>query len=420
MEKMIKCPNCGYEHKVKDSAKAKTLFCSECNSFVDLVSNTSTQLYKNENMVVPPLSALRLGAIGNINGINYQIIGRIRYRDSFSFTCWDEWLLLSTTGQYLWLQEEDWEFVLMHKYTPANPFDPNAVGQDFVHIDGQKLEVEDNSQASLLFIEGELTWRAEPGETIKYIDAWKGEDTLYSCEWSEKEIMYFIGKDIPVKQIYAAFKLGTPPPEALEEDAPVGKRYDKFENSFQQWVSKKMKGPFFKYSLVLSALCAFFALFLLFFGIPIYSGNQTPVKDKEGYVIGPFNLTQVGRVHRVDTKVFLPNNTECYCDIEMLDSNKEEVLGWDKDYWHESGRDEDGYWEESDSNRVAYFVLKDPGEYYVSVTPENPSVDLSGSIVVSIKESVFHNGPLWTIAILAAIYPGFILIMYCLAHSKED
>jgi hypothetical protein len=385
------------------------------------VSNTSNQLYKNENMVIPPASALRLGSVGNINGQDYQVVGRIRYRDKLTYGVWDEWLLLSSSGQYLWLQEEDWEFVLMHKYTPAEPFDPNSVGE-YVTIDGQKLEVEDNSSAALLFFEGELTWKAQPGEIVRYIDAWKGEDTLYSCEFTEREIMYFIGKEIPVNQIYAAFKLGTPPPEAFEEDTPVyaGSTRGGGGSSFQQWVSAKIKGPLFKFTLILGIVCIFMALFVLTIGIPIYAKSSAPVKDKEAYIFGPYNLTQKGRVYRVDTKLFLPNNTECYCDIEMLDNNKEEVLGWDKDFWHESGRDDEGYWEESDSKRVAYFVLKDPGEYYVSVTPENPGADLSSSLSVNIKEGVFHNGPLWTIAIVSLIYPCLILILYCLSQSKEN
>ncbi|MCD4782541.1 MAG: DUF4178 domain-containing protein [Candidatus Eremiobacteraeota bacterium] len=416
MASTVTCPSCGSQVEINDPEMAKMKYCNQCGASIDLTTNTAKKPFQRENQVLSPKSDLKLGSTGNINDVNYRVVGRIRYRDVRTYEWWDEWLLLSESGQYLWMQEDDWDFTLMNKFTPQTPFDPNTVGQ-YLDIDGNHLEVEDNSSAVILFIEGELTWKADIGETIRYIDAWKGEDTLYSCEWTDREIVYFVGKDIHVNDIYKAFKLGNPPAAALKED----KEIDWSENPFQRMVKKLINGPAFKFCLIFGILSMITAIFVLAFGTPVYSlsGNKV-MKEGKSFIYGPYNFTKKNRVYRIDSKYRTNNNSALYCEISILSDQKDMIFGWDGDYWHESGYDSDGSWQESNSKKVTYFNLKEPGKYYFEVTPERDVPDFASRFKLSIKEGVIYNWPFWRMAIFLLIYPGIVLVLWVISHSGES
>lgn len=409
----INCFNCGASIDLKDPARAKMVRCSYCGSYIDLLKQTAEKPRSGAGNVTAPKSALKLGLEGNINGILYQIVGRIRYRDLKSFYWWDEWLLLSSTGQYKWLVEDDWDFTLTHKYTPTQPFDPNTV-RDYMNIDGQRLEVEDNSSAAVLFFEGELTWKAEIGDRHNYVDAWKGEHTVYSCNWTENEITYYIGKDILADKIYQAFNLGTPPPEAYEPN-------DDEKSPFQKFVSKLLGGPLFKYSLLFGLLYIMAAVLTGFFGTKVESQAGYNIgKEGNSFIYGPYKLAMQDRVHKVNTRMKVPNNSSVYCIIEVIDEKREALLDWDNDFWFESGRDSDGYWEESNQNKTAHFVLREKGDYYLKITPDPPFQELPKLMRITVTAGTFDPTPLWISAFITMIYPGIVLVLFIFSNSSSD
>ena len=368
---IIKCPGCGADLNVKNPDQAKVLYCSYCGYTVEPLTGEGKKPDPSSIRPKPSKSALSLGKTGSINDITYQVIGRIRYRDTRTKDFWDEWLLLSENGQYLWLQEEDWEFILMHKYTPKVPFDPNTAGgeDETIEIDGYRLEIEDNSEAVIEFFEGELTWKAEVGEKIKYLDAWKDELILYSCEWTEKEITYFLGREIPAENIYTAFNLGTLPKEALEEgDDEIT------ETPFQQFTRKLVSGPFFKFTLLFGLLAAFTALFLGLLGS--YVRNEGYMDKKEDGVIylGPFNLNKKGGVYRIDTKITNLNNAAVMLEGEMLDESGKPSFDFVGEYYSESGVDGGESWKESREKETVWFVLNEPGRYVFKLKLDKPEL----------------------------------------------
>lgn len=406
---MEKCPNCGAPLELKNSDKARMKFCSFCSTQIDLVSSEHRVLSKYAEKPAPPKSALKLGDKGSINNITYQIIGRIRYRDTRNYAWWDEWLMLSESGQYLWLVEDDWEFILTHKYTPKVPTDPNTVGQYF-DIDGMHLEVEDNSDAVVQFFEGELTWKAEVGETIHYLDAWKGEDTLYSVEWTDREILYFIGKDIPATAIYNSFGLGKPPAEALEEDD------DEADSPAEGIILRMMKGPAFGQCVLFGLLLMILALVFNSVGINVtpQSGIQSV---GENFLMGPYELKNKG-VYKFDTRFGGLSNSSRYFEFEILDSDKKEVANFDAEFYHESGYEDGESYTETNYQKDVKFYLEDPGKYYIRIIPEKGK-NASG-LTINVKEGAFDVTPLWVAGLVILAYPGLVLLFYLMSQSSES
>jgi len=406
MAQEFKCPQCGANLEIKNLEKAKMLYCPYCNSEIDLTSGTTRSLSQFTTKPLAPQSDLKLGLIGEFDGVKYQIIGRIRYKDVKSYYWWDEWLLLSEDGRYLWLQEEDWDFVLMRKYTPKVPVDPSSV-KDIIEIDGYRLLVEDKGICKISFFEGELTWKAKVGEFVHYLDAYKDEVTLYSCEWTENEIQFFIGEEISVEDVYNAFNLGEPPPAALEEDEIT-------ETPFQKFTQKLIEGPAFKLTLIFGLLTALTSLILGFVGTPI-RGKRYHKTDQ--YVIsGPFKFSQKNKIYKLDIKVDNLRNDTAYLEFQILDKNGKEIASFDGEFWAESGTEGGEYWHEESLNKTVYFLLKTPGEYTIKVTRENKKRKMPDVRIKAI-EGVFDTRLLWSLSLLLLVYPMGTIFLWLIAHS---
>lgn len=406
------CPNCGAPLDLKNPESAKMAYCSYCSSEIDLGTNEAKKLDLIQKPK-PAKSALELGLEGEINGIKYQIVGRIRYRDPKTYSWWDEWLLLSENGQYLWLSEEDWEFVLMHKYTPEVPYDPNSV-EEYLTIDGEQLEVEDKSRAVVMFFEGELTWKAKSGETVNYLDAWKDDTHLFSCEWTDREILYFRGIEIPAEKIYQAFKLGPLPPEATGEGLTT-------EGPLQKLAQRLISGPMLKLSIIFSILLVVTGIFLSFLGKDVKSlKNNKKATDKVVY-FGPYKMDKKGSIYAIKTRVSGLSNEEVYVEFDILNENEKPVAYFDGDYYHYEGYDSDGHWEESSLSKTRSFVLREPGKYLIKANFEKK---LSGNnkLKVTVREGIFHTTPLFVLAGILMLYPFLVLGVWIIsgAGAREE
>jgi hypothetical protein len=407
---ITKCPNCGGNLKIKNPDSAKTVLCSYCNSQVDLKRETAKPAEFGSKDLHKPKSALSIGAEGSLRGVKYQVVGRIRYKDLKSHR-WDEWLLLSEDGQYLWLQEEDWEFMSMRKFTPAEPFDPREVG-DTLTVEGYHLEVEGKCKAIIEYFEGELTWQAEIGETVNYLDAWRGEDSCYSVEWTDREITYFVGYMIPAGEIYSGFKLGQLPSEALDDD-------EYYQETWLQKTMSKLIGSFeYKLTLTVGIIMAFTALILGFVGgnsIPNLTGTE---KTSTGEVMaGTYNLSSKNRVYHLKSEVVGLNNANLTLEFSVLNEKGDVVEQFEDFYWAQSGLDGGESWSQRETVRNKFFSVKEPGKYSFKVVPLEKNVVWDG-VNLAVKQGVFHTAPLWTVTLLTLAYPFFVTFFWMLAYSS--
>jgi len=406
-----KCPNCGASLELKNPDFSKVAYCSYCNSQIDLEKGEASKSEGWLGEVVPAESDIELGMVGEFDGEKYQVIGRIRYKDEKEYSVWDEWLLLSESGKYLWLTEEHFGFVLMRKYTPKIPFDPNAVVVD-VKVDGYILAPDPISKAETVFYEGELTWKAKIGEKINYLDAPRGKKIVYSCEWTDREINYFIGEKLTAQEVYDAFGLGPVPRDAL-------KGYQVEETYFQKSIKKLVSHPAYKLTLIFGFLQIITALILGMFGEPVKNLGTANAKTENYVMLGPYKLDKKGRVYKLYTKASGLKNESAYLTYAVLNKDKKQVGIFNADFWHESGVDGGEYWSEKKNEKTISFVLKEPGEYIFKVSREKKDKKMPG-ITIKIKEGTFDTGLLWTLALIILFYPGVASFLWLLFHSSVE
>lgn len=402
--KTLKCPKCGASLEVRNLDAARSLHCKFCDSTMHLKAGAA-ELSDSKSIIYPPKSALKIGLTGDFAQGKCQLVGRIRYGNAEGEQ-WDEWLLMSESGQYLWLQEDDWDFTVMAKFTPADPVDPAGV-TDFITLDRKRLEVEEKSTGFIRFFEGELTWKATVDEAVHYIDAWDG-DIIYSVEWTDEEIQFFKGREIKAQDLYRAFGIKEAIPKAAFDEDDDEEKGD--------LLARAASGKPFVITLISAIVFLLIALYLDYYTGTVVMPSKPPEITEDSITMGPYNLTHVNRVHKFEISTSL-SNREDYCEFALLDEEQQPLGTFDYDFWHESGHDSDGYWSECSLKCKKLFVVKDAGDYYLEINSERKK---DPGFSVKVIQDTFSPGAFYWMAALTGIYPALIILILLIKRDSDD
>ncbi len=205
------CPQCGSSLELKN-LRSKSLVCSSCNSQIDLTGQQAQVVGRVGARPTPRMTQFRPGLQGMLNGEQHMIIGRVQYR-SDEGDVWEEWLLLSASGQYVWISDSEEEgMALWFPFTPAQPIDPNTIREgSTINLRGTPARVRDRGDARITYLEGELTWKARVGDTMDYAEAESASERL-SLEWTSDEVEFYYGQRLNRRAIEQAFGLATAAP----------------------------------------------------------------------------------------------------------------------------------------------------------------------------------------------------------------
>ena len=216
--RQIHCPNCGAPLDILNARRSKTVVCGSCRSQIHLTDPTFRIVADLTNQRAAPRTPIGLGMYGEFKGRRWQVIGRVRYREEGVF--WDEWLLMTDEGEFLWLTEGEEGFTLYDPIVPSQPIDPDRVLL-FVTVDGVSYPVRARGTGTIDFLEGELTWKATVGDRVRYLDAQLGQ-TKFAIEWTPTEIEYFRGEKLAANVVRQAFGLPLLPARPLAVGRSVG------------------------------------------------------------------------------------------------------------------------------------------------------------------------------------------------------
>ncbi|EAY29343.1 hypothetical protein [Microscilla marina] len=76
---------------------------------------------------------------------------------------------------------------------------------------------------------------------------------------------------------------------------------------------------------------------------------------KDSSFTSPQFRVNTGQVYRLEFKNKVPNNSWTVIGIGILDEEEGVINEKEAEFWHESGRDSDGYWSERDDIEVFHF-----------------------------------------------------------------
>jgi hypothetical protein len=409
--KALKCAACGgglvksyrseYDEEEEENVSIPVAKCSACGKEYDQKTEEYYGVFADDLTVDKDNSVFKLGIKGTLKGVEYEVIGRIRYQDEDEWekSTWDEWFAVSAAGTYHYFVEEDGEVHSYEDYTPQSiDLESNPSSIEF---DGKKIPKDDAYVGRIVFAEGELPWKPEIGEPATMYD-FKKDGAKYTIEQSEDEVSITKGEKLSYKDIIAAFG------------------GDKDKEQFQKTLSTRKN--YRSRALVYVAGCAItFALAVvncltsatvdgvmkgkteLNNNIRTTEGGQTMYQSDALY--GPFELNRGNNLYSAEVAVnqtvqklnlewvsfrlllvpeerFLKalNNQVTPASVKSLfdevDALKEplECYSMSGDFWDEEGYDDEGYWHESDLTASDDFVLEKPGRYYayMEVSSQKP------------------------------------------------
>ena len=413
--KVLTCPGCNAPLGIT-SPKTQTLSCAACGSVIDASSEAGRILASTSPQGYPPRTFIRLGMIGSLGATHFQVIGRMSYycsinewddedncycADTWSY---DEWILGGENKEYLYLDEDEEGYFLARPFTPTSPKIPNH-GEDYFSLDKEisPQRIREQGTARLVHFEGEFTYLPEIGEETHYAEYVIGE-TIFSVEWRYKEskeqieeVEFFSAKPISRLELLTAF--------GLEREAEEEKDKQAASEEYTRW------GMAFAGAGVF-CLC----MCLIFFIQPQAKVFEQTVwlnnTSGDGLIVGPFPLSERGSVYRINLQTSIPDNSEVWAGVELLDEQQEMINAVDYDFWRESGYDSDGHWSESDTSHDFPFRLESPGLYYARVF-----LDEASAKSASLRVSIFKGVALIRYYLIAA----FVCFGYAYSlHKKQS
>lgn len=390
----LACPNCGGSFELpRQGDPALTAVCPYCDSILSLEGTVAGVISKNAQKQRMPLE---IGDKGTIQGKQYEIIGRMMYRDS---TGWPsrEYLLWGEGAGYLWLEEESGNFIA---YKPTSQGPPlkqvrAMLPKQKMTIAGQSFTYYGPGRSSLQYVDGALPWLARVGDTQRYME-FIAPPMAYSIEVSgDKEMERFIGQHIEALDVYEAFGRGDryqPPSEAgIATPNPVHAGW---------WTAAIMTGVFVGLNLLLGL--STFGSGTEVTSMYLRAGQQTGVSDV-------FTVDEGDRVMSMTIET-QTDNSWVYVEAELTDAESDELMGVtasEVSYYH--GYEDGESWSEGSRSETRYFKPPPAGQYQLSVEAE---WDQQSSIQITVhKGEKLGRYPL-ILGVLLALLPGLVWLRW--------
>lgn len=150
-------------------------------------------------------------------------------------------------------------------------------------------------------------------------------------------------------------------------------------------------------------LCLLTSFFLGFVASDKILSDYVPAS---GGIIGPFTIEEGGTVLDVTVSQQLPMQTWSFVSIALLDEDKQWLIGFGGEFWHEEGYDDGYYWNQADSQYQATVTVPEDGRYYLQIKPDTdmqPAQVADSTIFVEATTRGFSTIPHFAAGILAII-----------------
>lgn len=196
----MNCSSCGAPLEIQNQF-IRSVTCKFCGSTY-LVSGTESldPAGKMPSLADYP-SKLNVGAMGEIRGRGFSVIGRVRYAYAEGF--WEEWQIVWDDGAPPdWLEEDEgyWTVYRRERVRGAiPPHDQVKVGQS-VTINGKSVFITEKRTARVAGSEGQFSSVLPLTGTFGYIQG-SSSDHAVGVNYWEDEIELSVGDDLEHNEI---------------------------------------------------------------------------------------------------------------------------------------------------------------------------------------------------------------------------
>ena len=192
----FECPSCGASLEYH-AGFGQTVACPYCRAVVELEGDRRTVVLKQEEFDRREPS-IPLGSKGLLRGDEFQVIGFMARSDGEG-SDWEEYILFSKYGSFLWLTHADGIWYLGEVLNEL----PNERGAEVYH--GSKLfRRQSQYTAGTTFVLGEFNWRVKIGDAVQ-VTEWASGNANLARETYQNEVTWTLSSIIPAAAIAKAF-----------------------------------------------------------------------------------------------------------------------------------------------------------------------------------------------------------------------
>lgn len=395
--KSINCTQCAAPLQLYGGGRRiESITCGYCGSVLDAKQQYST-IKKFTEVKRPYPYPLHIGQQGTIKGVTFTIIGVIQYDVTTEYSSWLEYFLYSPTHGYAWLEYENGHFVFSHKVRDIPEGRVLNVEKAQFKARGRNFKVYDFYTARIAYVEGELTWKAQVGDTLRLTDG-IAPPYSFTVEKTEQAVEYSAGEYLQAPEVAKAFNIegGFNKPEGVHASQPF-------------IASNTIRG-LVEAGKIFAPISILLLIFVLFIGSgdSIYSGSISASEylGENGTSNRSFFVSQPDRLVELELSAQL-DNAWTWFDIEILkDEQPVFSLSQQISYYH--GVEGGESWSEGSRGVSTYFKVPEAGEYSFRLVGEggsgyNGTRPQRATLYVQLKEGVIVSRYFLSIAILSLL-----------------
>ncbi|OGK08814.1 MAG: hypothetical protein A2W80_01540 [Candidatus Riflebacteria bacterium GWC2_50_8] len=406
--KSLKCTQCGGAIELRGGHNVRTIVCQYCGACLDSKKEFAVlHSFLNQKR---PFMPLKIGARGKLKGIEFTVIGVLKYEqcEDGEIYRWLEYLLFSYTHGYVYLCYEDGHWVMMHEVkdlpeTEVEIFMPRKAA---IVVRDMTFKVFECASAKLSYVEGELTWQARQNEAISYLDA-VCPPYMYSIEKRATEIEYFWGEYMSTTEISEAFKIEGIEPSTVFACQPFG----------CPAIIKSISHG----ALVASLLTLLIYFFVSSSGVSVTSQALGREVFDDGGVSNEFTIDDPGKLYGVTVSAPQLKNAWAFFDVRIMNPQQtEEFCSLPIEVSYYEGYEEGEHWSEGSDEDTVYFRVPESGTYKLEVEGEGNRGETSepdpnfmlNTVRVTIRKGVRlgHHTLAWFFIALLIALPYFGLL----------
>ena len=137
---------------------------------VDIRRDNRKKKREGDTDTTPKTDAIGEGTIGDINGLDFTVLGRIVY--DWGGGSWEEFYLeFVDTEEHKWLSKEGTSMELLVEVEGSDAPDPEDLSEgDFFELSGEKVKVIEVGEAKITSVSGSFPWNIASGTEVIYAD----------------------------------------------------------------------------------------------------------------------------------------------------------------------------------------------------------------------------------------------------------
>jgi len=403
----VSCPNCGAPLEQPREREVQTVVCAYCGAQNDLSGAAARVMGINPEQ--KPDFLLDIGRAGNLDGVRYEVCGRMQYSDAENYRS-IEYLLWNPERGYLWLAEERGHFLLMRPTRQAPRTSPAALRsarpKTPVQVGQQQFLFYETTREHLTYVDGALPWLASVGDQFT-VSALVRPPQMFELESDGEELEYFIGEYLPPERVWQAFGL-KPPVQQPAGVHPAQPRRD---------------SP--------TATAAAGIMLVLVLVNLLLAGYSWVTGEKEIFSFRPgpecytrdvtSGLFTVGGEKILKLVARAPvSNGWVAVQAALVDEQGQVQAETACEVSYYFGRDADGSWTEGSRRGRSYFRAPPPGAYRLIVKAErgdNPAG--SEKLNLTLYQGGLLSRYFLLLAVLLALYPLFVFYRRRLFEARR-